>query len=85
VQAVIPQAALRHPHALRGGDRAAERGRLPESRIIDQHQQMFGAPAAGGSTSPMMSQPGAESPDRLACRSRERRVGHRQLRAVKFS
>ena len=44
VEPVVPDTLLGHPRHGRRADRAAERTRVPEPRIIDQHQQHVGRP-----------------------------------------
>ncbi len=77
MHAVVPQASVRHPRAVRRGDRPAEHGRLTEPRIIDQHQQDV--------RSALRRHRIADAPvrrritDRPAHRPSERRVGHRDF------
>ena len=84
VEAVVPQAALGHPRVVRSLDRPAERRRIAEPGIVDQHQEHVGR--AVGS---------AHVPDRVPVRLRalERPVGHtpewlpadRKLAAVRLA
>ena len=84
VEPVVPQPPLRHPRVVRGVNRPAERARVAEPGIIDQHHQHIRGPRR------RLGMPD-QVPVRLRPRQRlvthpaERRPANRQLRAIRLT
>ena len=84
VEPVVPQPSVSHPRVVRRVDRPAERPRVAEPGIIDQHHQHIRGPRRG------LGMPD-QVPVRLRPRQRliahppERRPANRQLRAVRLA
>ena len=84
VEPVVPQPSVSHPRVVRRADRTAERPRVAEPGIIDQHHQHIRGPRRG-----------LGMPDQVPVRHRPRqrpithplvrRPANRQLRAVRLA
>ena len=77
MEPVVPDTLVSDPGHAGRGDRAAERARLAEARIIDQHQQHVGRPLRRGDV-PDKAPVRGRSRQRPVRRALERRIRYRQ-------